>query len=442
MQRPDQNGHAGKRILVLGAYGLIGCGITRRLERDGYQVIGFGRDIDTGKRVLPSVSWRSGDLRCLTEESAWRPVLEGIDVVVNCSGALQDGPQDDLEAVHHHAISALAKACVFANVEIVQISAVGAVEGAETPFLASKARGDEAIKTSGVEFHIFRPGLVLAPHSYGGTTMLRMLAAFPLIQPIAMPDAKIQTIALDDVAEVVAAAIAGTIPNGFVGDLVETETHSLREVVRSMRGWLGFPPARVEVAIPGVLTQATAKIADSLAILGWRSPLRSTAMKVLADGVVGDPAKLAQFDVPPVKSLHQTLAEMPARAEDRLFASIALLTPVIIGTLVTFWFLSGVIGLFRMNAAASVLENVGWPHVLAVSSVLFWAIVDIGIAAAFAFRPYAKQACWLSVLVSLFYLGASTLFVPQLWMDPLGPLVKVLPAISLALVARITLESR
>jgi uncharacterized protein YbjT (DUF2867 family) len=429
-------------VLIVGAYGLIGCGVAQRLERDGHTIIGLGRDIDTGKRVLPTINWLSADLRSLTKVSTWQPFLKDVDVVVNCSGALQDGPEDDLEVVHHYAVAALAQACASANVKLVQISAVGAHADAATPFLASKARGDTAIQAAAINHHIFRPGLVLGRHSYGGTTMLRMLASFPLIQPIAVPEAKVQTVALDDVAEAVSAALAGNIPNGFVGDLVENETHTLREVVASMRQWLGFAPARHEILIPSFLIRTLSKFADGLGRLGWRSPLRSTAVKVLADGVTGVPTDLSQFGMPPVKSLAETLASMPARVEDRLFAHMALLTPIIIVTLITFWFLSGIIGFISVNEAALVLEDVGWPSALAFASVLFWAVVDIAIAFGLAYRPYAKITCWCAIGVSLFYLTASTLFVPYLWLDPLGPMVKILPSIALALVARIALETR
>lgn len=429
-------------VLIVGAYGLIGCGVAHRLERDGHTIIGLGRDILTGKRVLPTINWLSADLRSLTEMSMWQPFLKGVDAVVNCSGVLQDGPEDDLEVVHHYAVAALAQACASTNVKLIQISAVGAHADAVTPFLASKARGDAAILTAATDHHIFRPGLVLGRQSYGGTTMLRMLAAFPLIQPIAVPEAKIQTVALDDVAEAVSAALSGRIPNGFVGDLVETETHTLHDVVASIRQWLGFSPARRDILIPGFLIRTMSKVADGLGRLGWRSPLRGTAVKVLADGVTGIPTNLSEFGMPRVRSLSQTLASMPARAEDRLFARMALLTPVLITTLIVFWFLSGVIGFISVNEAALVLEDVGWAHSLAVASVLFWALVDIAIAMGFAYRPYAKMACWGAIGVSLFYLAASTIFVPNLWLDPLGPMVKVLPSIALALVARIALETR
>ena len=442
MSDPNSEIQPAMTVLIVGAYGLIGFGVAQRLERDGHSIIGLGRDIDTGKRVLPAINWLSADLRSLADVTSWQPFLKGIDAVVNCAGALQDGPGDDLEVVHHYAVAALAQACASANVKLVQISAAGAHLDATTPFMASKARGDAAIQNAGVSHHIFRPGLVIARHSYGGTTMLRMLAAFPLIQPIAVPEAKVQTVALDDVAEAVSAALAGNIPDSFVGDLVESEKHSLREVIASVRQWLGFAPARREVFVPELAIRVMSRVADGLGRLGWRSPLRSTAVKVLADGVTGVPTDLSKFELLKVRSMSQTLASMPARAEDRMFALMALLTPIIIATLIAFWFLSGVIGFISVNEAALVLEDVGWSRALAVASVLFWAVVDIAIAFGLAYRPYAKMACWCAVCVSLFYLAASTLFVPYLWLDPLGPMVKVLPSIALALVARIALETR
>jgi hypothetical protein len=44
--------------------------------------------------------------------------------------------------------------------------------------------------------------------------------------------------------------------------------------------------------------------------------------------------------------------------------------------------------------------------------------------------------------VSLAYLVAATVLVPARWVDPLGPLVKVLPSIALALVAMAIYEER
>lgn len=243
-------------------------------------------------------------------------------------------------------------------------------------------------------------------------------------------------------ARIVSAAIEGRIPNGFEGDLVEETPHQLGEVVASMRSWLGFETAKRTIVLPSICVAVVCRLADALSVLGWRSSMRSTAFKVLTEGVRGEPADLSSFGMPPVSAMAQTLAGMPTRVEDRLFARMLLLTPLMLVTLSMFWLSSGVIGLVRVNEATITLDAAGWPHALAVASVVFWAVIDIGIAAAFLIRKYAGFACWAAIAVSIFYLIASSVFVPTLWIDPLGPLLKVFPGIALALVTRVALESR
>ncbi len=441
-----------KTVLVLGAYGLIGQGIAQKLLLEGHRVIGLGRNLATAQRVLPGVPWICHDMTQLTEVSAWRDILSGlsgVSAVVNCSGALQDGPGDNLEALHHHAVAALAMACAQEGaackadgVALIQISAVGARPDASTAFLASKGRGDAAIRAAGGVWHIFRPGLVLAPNAYGGTALLRMLAVVPWVQPMAKPDAKIQTVSLEDVAAAVAAALNGTLPQGVEVDLVEAEPQSLRDVIAQIRRWLGIAPARWEIVLPDLVVPAVSKLADFLSHLGWRSPLRSTAVTVLTEGVLGTPGDLTRYGLPPATPLERTLRRMPVGAQDRLFARMALLAPLMILCLSLFWLASGLVGIVQVQQAAQVLQDVGWAEELTVASVLFWAAVDIAIGTAFAFRKTAPAACWAAFGVSAFYLAASTLTVPALWLDPLGPLVKVVPSMGLALVARAALETR
>ncbi len=433
---------AGRMVLVLGAYGLIGSEVCRQLIKAGHTVTGLGRDEATAKSVLPDIPWIIRDLSDLCEAQAWLDFLSRFDVVVNCAGALQESYRDDLEVVHTKAIGALVRACKTLNVSVVQISSVGSSLDASTPFLRTKAEGDELIRMSGVCYCIFRPGLVIAPSAYGGTALLRMLASFPLIQPIAYAKGKVQTVFVEDLALAVASFVDGDVPNGTECDLVEERVHSLKELIVAHREWLGFQPPRSFVHFPDWFVGFTSSVANLLGRFGWRSPLRSSAMKVMKEGVVGDARQWRNLTGAHVRSLDETFKSMSAHVEDRLFARMALLMPVMIAVLSIFWFLSGVIGFYSIESAAKVLVDVGWAKEFAWMSVAFWAVIDLILAGAILIRRYAKLACWGMIGVSLFYLLASTLIVPSLWLDPLGPMVKVLPSLGLALVVRVLLESR
>ncbi|MEM8971918.1 MAG: SDR family oxidoreductase [Pseudomonadota bacterium] len=439
MSQPAKTNH---RVLVLGAYGLIGAAVVRRLLVEGYDVIGLGRDQQTSQSVLPQISWIIRDLSDLCERSDWSALIHGTDFVVNCAGALQDSPNDNLDAVHHRAIAALVGACEEADVGIIQISAVGAAADASTRFLRSKAQGDALVRAAKVPVWIYRPGLVIAQTSYGGSAMLRMLAAFPLVQPLAHADAQVQTVGSADIAEAVVLAVRGDVSAGLECDLVEDVPTTLGDVVLKHRIWLGFGPPWCTVLLPGWAMTLTSKMADLLGVLGWRSPLRSTGVRVLRNGVTGDPSGWLVATGKRIPTLDETLTSLTAGVEQRQSARMSLVMPLVFCTLFFFWLSSGVIGFLQVDAASRVLRDVGWTAQLAMASVLFWSIVDIAIAFGLLVRKFAAWSCWAMIAVSLIYLASATLVVPALWLDPLGPLVKVVPGIVLALIARMLLDDR
>ena len=190
-------------ILILGAYGFIGAEVTRACIANGHQVQVFGRDADQLTRLGAAQIW-CRDLRDMLAPGDWSKVLSGVEIIVNASGVLQDGPRDDVDRVQRLAIAAMAKAADQAGVRrIVQISAVGADAKADTAFMATKGMADRVLLDGPVEVIVLRPGLVLGRSVYGGTALLRMLAAVPALQPIAFGDACIQTVAMDDVVSAV-----------------------------------------------------------------------------------------------------------------------------------------------------------------------------------------------------------------------------------------------
>ncbi len=344
---------------------------------------------------------------------------------MNCAGALQDGARDDLAAVHAAAIESLA-AALPAGVLIVHISAPGVSAASSTAFYRSKARGDGAIRSSGKPSVILRPGVVVSPEAYGGTALLRALAGFPGLIPAVRPESTIQTVALDDVVAAVRAAVSGSIPPG--SDLVLGEAHPKRlaEVLGMFRQWLGLPPAPL-LTIPAPLARLVSLAADLAGHAGWRSPLRSTALTVAAEGVSGQPGW-------PCRSLAETLAAMPATVQERWFARLYLLKPVGLLTLSGFWLASGVIGLWQWDEAALTLRAAHFTASSALALVVCGSIADIALGLAVLVRRTMPLALWGMIGLTLAYLASATLWAPQLWADPLGPLVKTLPAAMLALV--------
>ncbi|SNZ06962.1 SDR family oxidoreductase [Cohaesibacter gelatinilyticus] len=431
------------RILVLGGYGLIGAEICRTFLKAGHEVAGLARTPNLAARLLPQIDWHHGDMRQMLKKEDWEHLVSDVDIVVNAAGALQDGLIDDLEAVHHLAIKACLIACEESGVaRFVQISATGASREAATPFMRTKAAGDDAVMAASMDWVILRPGLVLAPTAYGGTALLRLLAAVPYIQPLIMADRKMQTVHVNEVTEATLMASEGRIPSGADIDLVEEESQSLATLVAGMRSWLGFEPAKMQINLPRWLGNVISKGADLFGFMGWRSPLRSNALQVLEGHVTGDPGLWQSISGRHCRSFQETLASMPSTTQERWFSKLALMLPALVGVLSLFWIMTGVIALAQMQAAADVLADSGTSALQAQFLAATGAILDIGLGMAILIRPWARRACLGMVLLTLVYLASATILVPDLWFDPLGSLLKAVPALMLALITRSLLTER
>ena len=429
-------------ILILGAYGFIGAEVTRACIANGHQVQVFGRDADQLTRLGAAQIW-CRDLRDMLAPGDWSKVLSGVEIIVNAAGVLQDGPRDDVDRVQRLAIAAMAKAADQAGVRrIVQISAVGADAKADTAFMATKGMADRVLLDGPVEVIVLRPGLVLGRSVYGGTALLRMLAAVPVLQPIAFGDARVQTVAMDDVVSAVDHAVSGRLEGGRSYDLVAEDAISLQALVTAMRDWLGFPEARWTLRIGDGFAHAVSHGADLLGQLGWRSPLRSSAMRALRNGVTGDASAWREAGLPPCRSLEQTLAATPSTLQDRVQARMSLMMPMVVGILSVFWLLSGGIGVLSFDEATRILIYRGFPDHIAWYCVGAGVVADLALGLSVLVRRWARGAMLGMVAVSLGYLLAGSLWTPDLWADPLGPFVKVLPAAMLAAVGYFMLDRR
>lgn len=430
-----------RRAIVLGGYGLIGAACMRALTAADFAVIGIGRSRRAALTADPAAAWVIRDITAIGV-SEWREMLAGVDVVVNAAGVLQDGARDDLEAIHVTALSRLVEAAAGLPLRIVQISAAGVAHGASTEFFRSKARGDAILAKRAGDWVILRPVLVLSPEAYGGTALLRGVAGLPWVLPRVLPKARVQTVHVDDLAAAVVAAARGDVPAGLIADLTEAEGHGFAELVDRIRHWQGFSAPLFRPPLPAIVLRLIGKGADLLGHLGWRSPLRSTALQALADGIRGDPAAWRAAGGKPCRPLAATLAALPATRQERLFARLYFVLPLAIATLSAFWVASGLITLVRPAATMAVLEGRGLPVWIAGAAVFGGALADIGLGLAILWRPAARGAAAGMVGLSACYLLGSMAVAPDLWLDPLGPMVKVIPGMVLAGLTALMLEAR
>lgn len=420
---------------------MIGSAVTARLLAAGHEVTGIARRVKEAARQFPAADWRAADIARMTDPGQWIPHLENVDALVNCAGVLQDSPWDSTRGVHAEGARALFAACEEMGVRrVVHFSAIGVDRETPSDFSRSKLDGDRALMARDLDCVILRPAVVAGRAAYGASALFRGLAALPIL-PLMPATGPLQIVQLDDVVDTVSFFLSPGAPSRLALDLAGPERLSVAEVVAVYRQWLGWSEPRA-VQLPQFVAAALYRLGDLAGVLGWRPPLRSTARLELARGAAGDPAKWQRVTGISPQSLKEALAAEPVSVQERWFAALYFLKPVVFAILAAFWLATGLLAIGPGYHIGAALLGEGGMGPASGPAVAAGALADIAIGAGIAVRPAARAALYCALALSLFYAVAGTLILPRLWIDPLGPMVKIWPVLVLNLAALAILRDR
>ncbi|MBS7811061.1 SDR family oxidoreductase [Roseococcus pinisoli] len=428
-------------VAVLGAGGLIGQEVAARLLEAGLLVVPVARRLSAAQQaawsdkavVTPIVDLDTAALADLLRERR-------VGIVVNALGLLQDSGAERADEVHRAFVGRLLEA-VAAQADpplLVHLSIPGREAEDGTEFSRTKRAADRLIQAASIPYAILRPGFVVAPAAYGGSALIRALAALPLDLPRRESGRPFAATDVGDIARTVRVLAErrreGERHRAAVWDVMERKPGTVGSVVAAFRRRFGGPRPRLR--LPGWLMTLGAGAGDWASCLGWRPPIRSTALREMSRGVEGDPGSWIEATGIEPASLDQALARLPATVQERWFGRLYLAKALILGTLAAFWCVSGLVALlWAFRPAMAILTEHGFPETLAFWTTLVTALADIAVGVAIAVRRTSRLGLLAGLVVSLGYWIGATFVAPGLWLDPLGPLVKTGPAMVLMLVA-------
>lgn len=435
-------------IAVLGASGLIGEAVATQLMEDGFPVVAIARRFHMSQKAafgeaateLPLVPLDAGALSKLIRDRK-------VEIVINCIGALRSRHGVSIDALHRTFVERLVAVLrlTFPPSLLIHISIPGAGDQDRTAFSRTKRLGESAIIGGLTPFVILRPGFVVATAAYGGGALIRALAALPFDLPSNEARQVFATTDVRDISRTIA-VVAHRWSTGeqawrAAWDVMAREPATVGEVIEAFRHRFGGPTKTI--ALPRWLLTFGAEAGEAAALLGWSPPIQRTTLCEMRRGIAGRPeAWIAATGIEPI-SLDAALRSSPATIQEKWFARLYLLKGLVLGSLAAFWILSGLLPLtVSFQDAIAILTKHGLPEELAQPVAIASSLADIAIGAAIAVKKTCRAGLLAGIVLSLCYLVGATIVAPDLWIGPLGALVKTVPAILLMFVGLATLESR
>jgi nucleoside-diphosphate-sugar epimerase len=245
------------KIAVTGGTGFVGSHLLDAALAAGHRVIALTR------RAQPerdSVDWVVGDLG--TRE-ALEQLVDGADAIIHVAGTISAANAAAFEKGNVAGTLAMLAAATAGGVRrFVHVSSLAAREPKLSQYGGSKAKAEELVHSSGLDWAIVRPPAVYGPGDKETLELFRMAKLGLMLMP---PKGRVSVIHADDLAALLLALAGPSVPSNI---LIEADDGkpggwSHREFARALAAAVGTRPAIV--SSPGMLLRLAARV-DQL----WR----------------------------------------------------------------------------------------------------------------------------------------------------------------------------
>jgi len=457
------------QVLVIGATGLVGAHVMRALRAAGLEVAGASRRRPAGAAAH---HWIELDFGSLTATQQWLPLLHGYDAVVNAVGIIRETREGDFDRLHRAAPVALFAACEQLGLRVLQVSALGSHPQAPNGYWRSKGAAEADLLARNVDATIIRPSLVYGDDG-ASSVLFRMLATLPVLMLPAAHRALVQPIHVADLADVVVRLLTTQVRPGtsVLPGLPHTPAVPHTPGMPVTPGLPGLPATSAIPATPAAPATLPRELAvvgpRAMTMAGYLADLRG-GMQAPAAAVLSLPAPVARVaahlaalapssaftpesllmlersadgsntaDAAPAQALLGRPLRDPAtfaRPAQRITAAWSWGAPLVTVAIALMWLITAYVSWFAWPHAESRawLAACGVPPAWQEPMLLAASVTDAAIGVLLLLRP--RRWLWAAQLALVGgYTAMLSVFLPDFWRHPFGPLTKNLPLLALML---------
>ena len=278
------------KVLVTGATGFVGREIVRRLCDSGDEVHALARSRSSASEVSPAI-FHPGNV---LEASSLREPCKGMEAIIHLVGVISEVGRNKFAAVHVEGTRNIVAAARAGGVRrFIHMSSLGTRVGAASRYHQSKWAAEEIVRSSGLDWTIFRPSVIYGPGDGFVNLFASLALRSPMMPIIGRGTSKYQPVPVQTVADAFVKSLAEPRAINRTLDLCGAETFSMNQIIDEVLAVIGRERPRLH--IPIWLARIQAGLLELLCsrILRKAPPLNRDQIVMLQEDNVGngDPAR-------------------------------------------------------------------------------------------------------------------------------------------------------
>ncbi|MFQ6121596.1 MAG: complex I NDUFA9 subunit family protein [Dehalococcoidales bacterium] len=236
-------------ILVTGGTGFVGSHLVPRLIETGDKIRCLVRNLAKAEALQKyGVELVLGDV---TKPQTLEQAMLGVETIIHLVAIIRESREVTFDGINVRGTRNVVQAAVKSGAKrFIQISALGASPSPKYRYTYSKWQGEEVVRSSNLDFVIFRPSVIFGRGSGFTAQIIRSLTMFPFLAPVpGSGRTRFQPIWVEDVATCIVRAVRGR-KTGQLYEIGGPEHLTYEEMLDTITRALGIKRMKLHLPLP------------------------------------------------------------------------------------------------------------------------------------------------------------------------------------------------